>query len=232
MFVAFISLGYSQSSFNYKRDYNAILTKTKDPKDTWFYSKLISRFTKNDSSLTNADVLALMIGFTGREQYQPYTAPSKERIIVDLNAEGKYDQALKKADEYIMQQPLSIKILFERSFAYYKAHMEDSARKFSAQANMLFNAMKYSGGGKTTADPIFCLSLDDGQEYICKFLGSGVGLKGSQKDENANSVDFIEVVSKVQEPYNLFFMVQHIHNKLPTNHKDSGKRAEQKNKGK
>ncbi len=224
LFVAIAFFAQSQTGFNYAKDFNTVLAKTKDKNDPWNYYKLLSRFKKNDSTLTNPDILALMIGFTSMPQYDPYSSPSKERVIVDLNAEGKYEQALEKADEYIALQPLSIKILFERSFAYYKAHMEDSAKKFSGQAKKIFNAMKYSGDGKTIQRPIFSLNVDDAQEYILKFLSAGTGLKGSQKDENNNSVDFIEVVTKVQEPYNLYFMVQHIHDKLPLDLEDPVKK--------
>jgi hypothetical protein len=215
--ILFIALGFfinAQSTFNYKTDFKTVLNKTKDPKDKWHYDKLLKRFKKNDSTLTNADVLALLIGFTIKPDYRPYEDLIEEKKIYDLNAEGKYEDALIKADEFIKTHPLSIKVLFERSFAYYKARMEDSARIFSSQGNKIFKAMKYSGNGQSLQSPIFALGPEDGQEYIIKYLGSGFGLNASLKDENANSVEAIEVVSKVREPYNVYFVIQHATGKM------------------
>lgn len=215
LLVAFGFITQAQNNFTYKTDFKTILAKTKDVNDNLNYDKLLSRFKKNDSTLTNNEVLALLIGFTAKPEYKPYEDLQEEKSIYNLNAEGKYEEARIKADEFIKTHPLSIKVIFERSFAYYKARMEDSAKIFSSQGKKIFNAMNYSGSGKTIQSPIFALGLEDGQEYIYKFLGSGIGLKGSLKDENANTVDFLEVASKVKEPYNLYFIVQHATNKLP-----------------
>ncbi|MBK7816733.1 MAG: DUF4919 domain-containing protein [Sphingobacteriaceae bacterium] len=215
LLVAFSFITNAQNNFTYKTDFKTILAKTKDANDKLCYDKLLSRFNKNDSTLTNAEVLALLIGFTAKPEYKPYEDMLVENDIYNLNAEGKYYDARIKANEFMQTHPLSVKVIFERAFSYYKGRFEDSAKIFASQGNKIFNAMKYSGKGKTMQDPIFALSPQDGQEYIYKFLSGGIGLKGSLKDENGNTVDFLEVTSKVKEPYNLYFIIQHATEKMP-----------------
>jgi hypothetical protein len=209
LLIALAFITTAQSNFNYKKDFNVILTKTKDPKDKLNYDKLVKRFKKCDTTLSNAEVLALLIGFTAKPEYKPYTHLKEEKAVYDLNAEGKYDEGLIKANEFLAAHPFSVKVIFERSFSYYKARMQDSARSFASQGYKIFNAMKYSGDGRTKQTPMFALGPEDGEDYIYKFLGSGIGEKDSMLDSDGNKLNSYEVVSKVAEPYTLYFIIQH-----------------------
>jgi hypothetical protein len=213
LFIALAFITTAQNSFNYKKDFNTILAKTKDPKDKLNYDKLLTRFKTNDTTLTNAEVLALLIGFTVKPEYKPYTHLKEEKAVYDLNAEGKYDEGLVKANEFLATHPFSVKVIFERSFSYYKARMTDSAKIFASQGYKIFNAMKYSGDGKTKQTAMFALGPEDGEDYIYKFLGSGTGQKGNIPDDDGHKLNFYEVVSKVEEPYTLYFNVQHAEKK-------------------
>ena len=96
MRVIFISLllllcatAYEQTppvspAFNYQRDFKTILEQTKDKTSDLYYQKLLIRFLNNDSSLTRAQTLALMIGFTENQQYKPYEDMGTEQAIFDL----------------------------------------------------------------------------------------------------------------------------------------------------
>lgn len=209
LLIAFGFIAQAQTTFSYKNDFKTILAKTKDASDKLNYDKLLSRFQINDSTLTNAEVLALMIGFTARPEYKPSVDLKEERAIYNLNAEGKYDAALKKADEFLKTHPLSIKAIYELSFSYYKAGNTEMAKFYVKQGQRLFNAMTYSGNGKTKQTPIFALSAEDGQEYIYKFLQGGIGEMDSARDDEGNNLDILEATFKVGEPYKLFFISEH-----------------------
>ncbi len=73
------------NEFNYSKDYNTILSQSKDSTSNFFYPKLLERFQKNDSTLTNKDVLSLMIGFTANEYYKPYKNTEKEKRDIKIN---------------------------------------------------------------------------------------------------------------------------------------------------
>lgn len=205
----------AQENFNYKRDFKTILAKTANPSDKLFYDKLLPRYQKNDTTLTDAEVLALMIGFTNKKEYQPYSDAIEEKAIYDLNAEGKYYLALEKARDYIKTHPFSLKTLFEISFSYYKANHIDSAKLYVAQGKRIFKAMEYSGNGRKKDTPMFALNPTDGQEYIYKHLGGGIGLVGQDKDPDGNSLDILEVDFKVGTSYTLYFIIQHATSRLP-----------------
>lgn len=51
-----------QTTFNYKEDFKKVLLKTNDPNDNLYYEKLLKRFNVNDSTMTDFEVLALLIG--------------------------------------------------------------------------------------------------------------------------------------------------------------------------
>ncbi len=209
LLIAFGFLTQAQSNFSYKTDYKTILAKTKNAGDNLNYEKLLSRFRKNDSTLTNAEVLALMIGFTGRPEYKPYEDLKVEKSIYDFNAEGKYDSALVKADAFLKTHPLSIKVIYEKSFSYYKARFNDSAQYYVKQGQRIFKAMAYSGEGKTKFSPIFSLGPTDGQDYIYKYVGGGIGETNSMFDDAGNFIEMMEVNFKVGTPYQLYFVTQH-----------------------
>ena len=116
-----------------------------------------------------------------------------------------------------------VKAIFEKSFSYFKAGYVDSAKFYSSQGYMIFNAMRYSGDGKTKQTPMFALGTEDGQDYIYKFIGSGIGEMNSGKDENGNILDILEVTSKAGESYNLYFVILHASGKVVDEKKKSGK---------
>ena len=209
LFIAFGFLVHAQSNFNYKKDFKTILAKTKDVNDILHYDKLVSRFKKNDTTFSNAEVLALMIGFTGRPEYKPYDDLKEEDNIYNLNAEGKYEEALIKADEFLGTHPLSLKVIYEKSFSYFKAQNNDSAKFYAKQGQRIFNAMAYSGDGRTKQTPIFALGPTDGQDYIYKFMQGGIGEKDSGYDEDGNFLDILELNFRTGQSYQLFFITQH-----------------------
>lgn len=65
-FLLFLSVGqfvFGQTTFNYQNDFKAILQKTKDPNNVLSYDKLLRRFVSNDTTMTDFEVLALLIGY-------------------------------------------------------------------------------------------------------------------------------------------------------------------------
>lgn len=219
MFLAITFLAQSQTGFNYAKDFNRVLAKTKDKNDAWSYDKLLARFKKNDTTLSNADVLALLIGFTAKPEYKPYADLKEEQAVYNLNAEGNYYEGLVKANTFLKTHPFSVKVIFECSFSYYKMGKLDSAKFVSEQGYRIFKAMKYSGDGKTKQSPIFALGPTDGEDYVYKWVSAGIGLKDSGADQAGNALAILEIVTKVNEPYSLYFAVQHAVTKKGTDKK-------------
>lgn len=224
-----VQAGFVQSSFNYKKDYEAILKRTQNPKEPLYYNKLIKRFESNDTTLTHSEVLALMIGFTAKPQYKPYDDVTTERAIYDLNAQGKYDDALKKANVFLKTHPLSVGALFEKSYALYKKQDPDSAGYFAYRCTRIFQAMRFSGDGKSAETPCFALGPADGQDYIRQYIKGKLGTMGSGKDANGYFLDILEVKPKDgSTPYKLYFMIEHASRNLLQNLKPKEKPPKKK----
>lgn len=204
----------AQNSFNYDKDFKEILAKTKDSTSNLSYDKQLIRFQSNDTTLTDYEVLALMIGFTDNPAYKPYQDITTERAIYKLMGEGKFEDGLVLANEYISSHPFSIKVLFEKSYGHFKLGQKDSADYYLYQARELFDAMVFSGSGKSIDNPMFALGPADGQDFIQKQLGKSIGNMGSGADEKGNFIDILHVKENDGSSVPMYFIIQHATNKM------------------
>jgi hypothetical protein len=214
-----------QSKFSYKNDFEKILAKTKSANDNLTFKKLLKRFNAKDTSLTDFEVLALLIGFTNQPAYQPYTDIDTERKIYHLNDEGKFQEALDMATIFLKNHPLSVKAIFEKVYSFNNLNQKDSSAFYFWKGKSIFKAMQSSGNGKSPEDPIFAMGPGDGQDYIRKYIGNQIGgakigMMGSASDQKGNFLDMLEVVPKDgSAPYILYFVIQHATNKMFTGDK-------------
>jgi hypothetical protein len=203
----------SMPVFNYKRDFKAILQKTQQKDSTFSYQKLLIRFLSRDSSISSAETLALLIGFTESPYYQPFEDMETEKEIFSLNEERKYTEALVKARDYLQTHPLSLCVLKEASFCYHMQKNEDSATYYMEQVDKIMNAMIYSGSGKKPETPIFSLGLADGESFL---PNAGMKVLNRDTDWNRNN-HFIEIIDAAQSLYehtNYYFIIQHAKEKI------------------
>lgn len=213
--ILIISLkSFGQTTFSYKDDFKKVLAKTKDQNDSLFYDKLLNRFTANDTTLTDFEVLALLIGFTGKPEYKPYQDLDIEREIYKLNGEKKYQEGLDSANKFLKTHPLSVKTLFEKSYSFHKLEQKDSAQYYLYQGRRIFKAMYFSGDGKTPENPSFALGPADGQDYIRKFVGGKIGIMGSGRDKSGNFLDILEAKFDDGQTIKLYFVIQHATRKM------------------
>jgi hypothetical protein len=201
------------AAFDYKRDFKAILEKTQDGESGLAYKKLIIRFLSRDSTLSNAETLALLIGFTEDPHYKPFEDMEAEKEIFDLNEAGSNEEALVKARAYLHTHPLSLRVLKEASFCYHVQKQEDSAVYYMDLVDKIMGAMIYSGSGKKPETPIFSLGLADGESFI-----PNIGLKifDRNTDWNANShfVEIIDASKSADDHMNYYFVIQHAKEKI------------------
>ena len=202
-------IAFGQTTFNYNDDFKKVLAKTRDQNDNLSYDKLLKRFTANDTTLTDYEVLALLIGFTDKPAYKPYQDLDTERAIYKLNGEKKYQQGLDSANTFLTTHPLSVKTLFEKSYSFYKLEQQDSAQYYLYQGRRIFSAMYFSGDGRTHETPSFALGPADGQDYIRKFAGATIGIMGSGRDKSGNFLDILEAKFEGGQTIKLYFIIQH-----------------------
>ena len=216
LFLLLISgqIAIGQTSFNYKDDFKKVLAKTKDQNDNLSFDKLLKRFTSNDTTMTNFEVLALLIGFTDKPEFKPYADLDKEREIYKLNGEGKFQEAIDSASKFLEKHPVNQQAIIEISYSYHKLENKDSSDLYMYQFRRIMKAMDFSGDGKKI--PIFALGPADGQNYIRKYLSAKTGSMGSGSDKNGNFLDILEAKYKDGFSESLNFIIQHATDKMFT----------------
>ena len=200
--------------FDYQKDYKKILEQTKDKKSTLQYDKLLNRFQNYDTTLTDFEVLALLIGYTANENFKPYNYLFTEREIYSLNGKDKYQEAISLCDSFLVHVPLSQQAIIEKSYAYRKLEQADSAEFYLWQFKRIMEAMRQSGDGYTPETAFFSLGPADGQNFLRIYASFGIGTMGSGRDKNGNFVDILEALWEDEETgermnKKFYFQIQH-----------------------
>lgn len=215
LFSVILSMSiYAQPfDFNYHTDYDTILQQTKDSTNDLHYDKLLIRFQSNDTTLTDFQVLSLLIGFSDNEHFKPYEYLETEREIYRLNDASKFEEALEMCDSFLTIVPLSQQALLEKSYALHKLGQADSASHYLHQFQRIMRAMMNSGDGFTPETAFFALGPADGQNFIKKYLSGSVGSMGSGSDKHGNFVDILEIIWENQDgekqSKHLYFQIEH-----------------------
>ena len=203
---------FGQDTFNYHRDFKKILEQSQDKTSDYYYPTLLDRFNKNDSTLTDMEVLALQIGFTADQNYKPYQTTSTEREIKSLIGQKKYEDALAACNKFLKTNPVNFTALMEKSFSYMKLG-KDSIEFHKAKFMKLLNSVMASGKG-TYENPYFVLSPIDGQTLITHIFGGSIGTMGSGDDPNGYFVDILEMNREGKDPVTLYFNINHATDKM------------------
>lgn len=208
-------------TFNYKKDFKSILMNSQDQESNLYYEKLLKRFQDNDSSLTNYETLALMIGFTENPKYKPMEDMEKEVEIFDHNNAGEFSEAIEKSKSFLNGHPLSLLVLREISYAYSKISkvyekdmVFDSAIYFNGLSSYymslndrIMEAMIFSGKGRTPENPIFSLGLADGEHFIPN-VGYEIEKKNTLWNKNGDFLEHIVALDKLTTK-DFYFVIQH-----------------------
>lgn len=233
-------------AFDYARDFKVILEKTKDRTNDLYYHKLLPKFLNEDSTITKAETLALMIGFTEDPHYKPWEDMQTEKDIFDLNDSADYQGSLDASKIYLQTHPLSLRVLKERSYSYHQLKMTDSADYFMDLVGKVMDAMIYSGKGRKPENPIFSLGLSDG-EYFIPNVGMTVAGKTTEWNKYNHFLEIIDAMDDMGVHKNFYFVIQHAKDKIdddtvngaqpkkakkPTKKKESSKKDSKKGKDK
>ncbi len=210
-FALFATTTVFGQDFDYHRDFKDLLSKSKDKNSEYYYTKLLERFNSNDSTLTDKDIIALQIGFTADKNYKPYQTTDKEREILGLISDKKYEKAIVECDKLLKTNPVNFTALMEKGFAYMKLNKPD-ASIHKGRTIKIIHSIMWSGDG-TKDRPYFVLSPIDGQTLIRYILGGSIGTMGSGSDKNGYFLDILEM-EKDGKSVTKYFIIQHATDKM------------------
>ena len=203
---------FGQDIFDYHKDFNKILEQSQDSASDYYYPTLLDRFNKNDSTLTDMEVLALQIGFTSDPNYKPYQTIDPESEIKSLIGQKKYEDALVACNELLKTNPVNFTALMEKGFVYMKLN-KDSMLFHKEKFMKILHSVMSSGKG-TYEIPYFVLSPIDGQTLITHIWGGSIGTMGSGDDSNGYFLDILEMKREDKDPVTLYFHINHATDKM------------------
>lgn len=213
LFFLGISMASFGQNFDYQKDFDSYLGRSQDPASPFFYEKLLERFNAGDTALQSKEILHLLIGFTAKSEFRPYSYFRKERDAYSLVEGKEYQQGLVLADSLLSHIPVSQQAIISKAAAlHYLGRTEESSLQIW-KFDKIMRAMAWSGDGATPETAFFALGPADGQNFIEFFLGQSIGTMGSGSDRHGNFVDILEMVyvdeGGEQRAVSVYFQIEH-----------------------
>ena len=210
--IGFCAGSFGQE-FDYHRDFDAYFSRSIDPASPFFYNNLLERFEAGDSTLQSKDILHLLIGFTAKKEFRPYSYFRQEREVYNLVEEKEYQKGLALADSLLNEIPVSQQAIISKAAAlHYSGKTSESSLQIW-KFDKIMRAMAWSGDGKTPETAFFSLGPADGQNFISFFLGQSIGTMGSGSDRYGNFVDILEMVFEDEKGQKrvvpVYFQIEH-----------------------
>ncbi|MDX2361470.1 MAG: DUF4919 domain-containing protein [Crocinitomicaceae bacterium] len=186
--------------FNYQTDYIVILEQTNDSLNGLYYDKLLARFQNNDTTLTDYEVLTLLIGFTDNENYKPYSYKKIEAEIYELNDNGEHEEALAICDSILTLFPVSQQALIEKSYAHHKLNNHEQSDKYFWQYKRIMMAMAQSGNGLSDETAFLSLSQVACQNFMREHVQSRIDDMSSETgfDQYRNIDDLLNLFEEYE----------------------------------
>ena len=208
MILLSLTLKINAQNFNYSKDFKKILKETKKEKSSLYYEKLLPRFKKGDTTLTDKQVLALQIAFTKNDNYNPYGVIEEERLFIRDSRDTSYaETCIKFGTKALEFCPLDLAV----NYALYKSHKYkgnlELSKQFQNRYNMLIKSILYSGDGEK--NPFFVLSPIDGQILIKEYWKNDIGMMGSGRDKKGNFLDMLGRIEDDGSETTLYFNCEH-----------------------
>lgn len=202
------SNSFAQTAFSYQKDFPKILEETREVEGDLAFHKLYERFQKQDKSLTDYEVLALLIGFTAQPEYLPYDNLLQQREIFELNVAGKFEEARQMGQTFVKSHPFNIRGHLELAFSFQNLNEFDSSEYHAYQAQRIQNAMEFSGDGKTENTAMFALGSADGKDFVLTRIRAEILTKGSSTDKNSH-VLAVFLAKQGDEKQYYYFNIHH-----------------------
>ena len=155
--VAFNIQAQSNGRFNLK----GLEMLTQDSSSNYFYPTLLDRFMKNDTTMSNDDMILLLVGYTQTKEYLPADQVVIEDSLSKLNKAGQYTSAALTAANYLALNPVSLSANLDMAFAQKNGKNEKLYNKYTYRALRIIQATLSTGTGNSMEDAIYVLSPKD-----------------------------------------------------------------------
>ena len=158
------------------------------------------------------EILAALIGFTQREEYQPIVDCEVENTLLKLLSDTSYNEILEIGEEYLITHPFSIQALYACGIAEFELQ-KLNMKKYYFKFNAIMQDIEKSGTGKSIESPFFTLGSHDGR-FIGQVLNYGQ-FKSVQliMDSNFNNIDVYTFLDAEGKKNEMYCIIEHAFNR-------------------
>jgi hypothetical protein len=205
----FASIDTSSSS----HDFDRMLKECDRPGSDVYYPKLVSRFQKDDTTLTPFEISALYVGQSQTHEQEAYEGDAIEDTLFHLNELEEYGKCIQIAKRLLQRNPVSISGNLEIAYAFQQLGAKASHDKYLARYYRILDGINSTGTGKTKAEAFVVTSIRD--EYMMlRYMRVKSRGQARADDKNGNYYDVLSVSPVAEEgPKQLIYFNVTLHAK-------------------
>jgi len=171
LFLLFSAGAFCQTEEPVSPDYKLIEKNTGDKRSPYYFTTLMSRYNKADSTMTTNERRHLYYGYSFQKQYSPYKVSDAQEEFTELLRTQQTDKKtmeklIKLSDKVLKDFPFSIRIKEYRIYAFKQLNRLKEANAEEIQAAMVIDAILSSGDGSTQEKSFHVINTSNEYEII------------------------------------------------------------------
>lgn len=136
-----------------KPDLEEIRISTLDPKNKYYFPKLMAKYMQNDTTMTQEEYRYLYLGYMFQEDYDPYrTSPYSEMTdglrMKEQHSKAEIDTIRKYAEKALKDNPFDLRQMSFLVHVLKERHKDMSAKIWEYRLEHLLGAIKSTGTGE------------------------------------------------------------------------------------
>ena len=136
-----------------KPDLDDIKKKTLDPKSPYYFPKLMAKYTRNDTVMTNDEYRYFYLGYMFQEDYDPYRTSPYSGVTDDLrlkttHTKEEIDTIRKYAELSLRDNPFDLRQMSFLVHVLKEKRKDMSAKIWEYRLEHLLGAIKSTGTGE------------------------------------------------------------------------------------
>lgn len=145
-----------------KPDLDEIKQKTLDPKSPYYFPKLMAKYTRNDTVMTNDEYRYFYLGYMFQEDYDPYRTSPYSGVTDDLRMKATHtkeeiDTIRKYAELSLRDNPFDLRQMSFLVHVLKEKRKDMSAKIWEYRLEHLLGAIKSTGTGEDVENAWFVI---------------------------------------------------------------------------
>lgn len=147
-------------------DYNDVKAKTQLTNSPYYYTKILDRYKKNDTTLATKDYYYLYYGFTFTNNYDPNNDEAVNALVISEIEKLNSSKALKNALQLYEKDPVNLKLLLYISVCYSNLSDHKLKKIYTDKYAKIIKAIYNSGDGKSMETAYVVIRINDEYQLL------------------------------------------------------------------